>query len=269
MATNVATEEVADALLRSISHNLRTPLTSIRGALSYLQQDAAYQSDMASRDDTTHRNSLAQPEPARIFYDETRRDLIENAVAEAERLNRFIGNLLDMARLEAGAVRLTPAPCHVEDLIGSALERLGGALQDRRVQVRVAKDLPSVPMDFTWLVRALVHVLDNAIRYSPAGTPIHVGARVRDENVEIIVADRGLGIPSGDLTRVFEKFYRVGRPEETTGTGVGLAICQGILEAHGGSIRADNRKSGGTLITMTLPLRAPTPQPVATGMPVS
>jgi two-component system sensor histidine kinase KdpD len=109
-------------------------------------------------------------------------------------------------------------------------------------------------MDFPWLVKALVHVMDNAIRYSPAGTPIQVRARARGECLEITVADRGVGMSPEDLTRVFEKFYRVGRAEEATGTGVGLAICKAILTGHGGSIRADERKGGGTIITMTLPL---------------
>lgn len=258
MATNVATEEVADALLRSISHNLRTPLTSIQGALTYLQADAAqqaapYPSNAAHRSASMHRKRVVPQEPSSLD-DEARRDLIENAVAEAERLNRFIGNLLDMARLEAGVVHLTPTPWPVEDVIGLVLDRLREPLRGRRVHVQVAQGLPPVPMDFPWLVKALVHVMDNAIRYSPAGTPIQVRARARGECLEITVADRGVGMSPEDLTRVFEKFYRVGRAEEATGTGVGLAICKAILTGHGGSIRADERKGGGTIITMTLPL---------------
>ncbi len=258
MATNLVTEEVADALLRSISHNLRTPLTSIQGTLSYLQQDAsrqaAYQSDTARPADGTRQNDAAPQEPSNV-HDELRRDLIDNAVAEAERLNRLIGNLLDLARLEAGAVLLTPTPCDVQDLIGSALDCLGLPVLDHRVHVRVAEDLPPVSMDFKLLVKALAHVLDNAIRFSPAGTPIDVRARAHGENLEITVADRGMGMSSKDLTRVFNKFYRVGRTEEATGTGVGLTICKGILAAHGGTIRASKRKGGGTRITMLLSLR--------------
>jgi two-component system sensor histidine kinase KdpD len=109
-------------------------------------------------------------------------------------------------------------------------------------------------MDFPWLVKALVHVLDNAARYSAAGTPIQVRAKARGACLEITVADRGIGMSPEDLTRVFEKFYRIGRAEEATGTGVGLAICKSILTGHGGSIRAEERRGGGTVITMILPL---------------
>lgn len=258
MATNVATEEVADALLRSISHNLRTPLTSIQGALSYLQEDAAqhaapYQTLPAHRSVPLRRKRVAPQEPFSL-QDEARRDLIENAVTEAERLNRFIGNLLDMARLEAGVVRLIPTLGSVEDVIGVALDRLRETLRGRRVHIHVARDIPPVPMDFPWLVKALVHVLDNAARYSPAGTPIQIRTRTRGEYLEITVADRGVGMSPEDLTRVFEKFYRIGRAEEASGTGVGLAICKAILAGHGGSIRAEERRGGGAVITMILPL---------------
>ncbi len=256
MATNSAVQDVGDAVLRSVSHNLRTPLTSIRGALSYLQQDPAYRSVTARPRHTPRRKKRGGLESAPSLYDAARRELIDNAVAEAERLNRVIGNLLDMARLEAGVVRFSLALCAVDDLIAAALDCLGEPAK-QRVRVRVTKGLDRVPMDFPWALKALSHILDNAIRYSPANSPISIRAKANGHYVEITVADRGIGIAPEDLTRVFDKFYRVGRPEQANGTGVGLAICREVLAAHGGSIRADNRKGGGTVVTMTLPLHAP------------
>lgn len=257
MSTNLVKEDAADALLRSISHNLRTPLTSIRGALSYLQQSEVYRTDASEKKDGS--SSIEGPSlgPQLNINPETRHDLIGNAVAEAELLNRYIGNLLDMAHLESGTAQFTLAPCAAGDLIGSALDLMGESLRGRRVQIRIAADLPPVPMDFTWMLKALVHVLDNAARYSPPGSPIHVRAISNGADLEISVADRGVGLSPEDRTRVFEKFYRVGRPERATGTGVGLAICKEILAGHGGTVRAARRKGGGTVVTMTLPLETP------------
>ncbi len=225
-----ATEKLQTALLNSISHDLRTPLVSITGALSSLQEDAA-QLDNA-----------------------TRQSLVETAYAESQRLNHLVGNLLDMTRVEAGAIHAAQEPCDVQDVIGSALDRLNILLKDRRVNVDVPPELPLVPMDFVLIVQVLVNLLDNAIKYSLPGTPIDVIARAVDANLEIQIADRGVGIPSEDLTRVFDKFYRVQRPGGVIGTGLGLAICKGIIEAHGGAIQARNRDGGGTVITLTLPL---------------
>jgi len=228
-----ATERLQTALLSSISHDLRTPLVSVTGALSGLREDAGQ-------------------------LDETNRaNLIENAHAEAVRLNRLVGNLLDMTRLEAGALRLSREPCDVQDVIGAALSQMEETLRDRRVVLDVPEDLPLVPMDFVTIVQVLVNLLDNADKYSSADTPIDVRARAAGAFLEIEVSDRGLGIPKEDLTRVFDKFYRVQRPESIGGTGLGLSICKGIVEAHGGFIAAENRPGGGTTITVALPLKEP------------
>jgi two-component system sensor histidine kinase KdpD len=225
-----ATEKLQTALLNSISHDLRTPLVSITGALSSLQEDGVN------------------------LDDDTRTSLVDTALAEAERLNHLVGNLLDMTRVEAGAIHAEREPCDVQDVIGSALDRLNVMLKDRRVNVQVPPKLPLVPMDFVLMVQVLVNLLDNAIKYSPPATPIDVTARAVGANLEIQIADRGVGIPPDDLTRVFDKFYRVQRPGEVNGTGLGLAICKGIVEAHGGAIKAENRAGGGTVIQLTLPL---------------
>jgi len=221
-------DQVADAFLHSISNELRTPLVSIQGALSYLQQ--ATQTDA------------------------TQRALIDNAAEEAARLNRYIGNMLDMARVEAHTLRVAVTPCDVADVLGSALEQLGDQVHDRRVNVDLPSNLGLVPMDFVMMVHVLVHLLDNALKYSAPNTPIDVSVRSRGTDLEISIGDRGIGIPHDDLARVFDKFYRVPRPNDGMGTGLGLAICKGIVEAHGGKIRASNREGGGTLVTVTLPI---------------
>jgi two-component system sensor histidine kinase KdpD len=120
--------------------------------------------------------------------------------------------------------------------------------------------LPLLSADFGLIVQVLVNVLDNALKYSPAGSPAEISAREVGRQVEIAVADRGLGIPPQDLVRVFDKFYRVQRPDNATGTGLGLAICKGIIEAHGGRISAENRPGGGTIIRLTLPVSEAVPK---------
>ena len=225
------TEKLQTALLNTISHNLRTPLATITGVLSTLND-----------------------EDAQLDKD-TRRNLTETASQEAERLNRLVGNLLDMTRLEAGAVKLVREPCEVSDVIGAALEQLAGNLKDRQVQISVPADLPLVPMDFVLLQQVLVNLLDNAVKYSALDTPIEISARRADQEIEIEVDDRGVGITPEDLTRVFDKFYRVHQPGQATGSGLGLTICKGIVELHGGHIWAQNRPGGGTTVVFRLPLR--------------
>ncbi len=223
-----AAESLQHALLNSISHDLRTPLVSITGTLTSLEEDGACLDNPAQR------------------------SMITVAREEAQRLNRLVGNLLEMTRIEAGALQTSAEPCDVQEVISSALERLGERLQGREVIV----DAPGVlvPLDFVMIVQVLVNLLDNALKYSPPGTPIEVQARVSDSALEMLVADRGVGVPPEDLERIFDKFYRVQRPAEVGGTGLGLAICKGIVEAHGGRIWAQNRPGGGTIVTLALPV---------------
>jgi two-component system sensor histidine kinase KdpD len=226
------TDKLQNALLNSISHDLRTPLVSITGALSSL-----------ANDQVTLDNSARQ-------------SLIETASEEADRLNRLVGNLLDMTRLESGAMRVKRDACDLQDLVGSSLEELGSRLGDRPVIVDVPDTLPLVSMDFVLIQRVLVNVIDNGLKYSSLDSPIEIRAQMAGAFVEIAVADRGVGIPSEDLTRIFDKFYRVQRPDNVNGTGLGLAIGKGIVDAHGGFISAENRQGGGTIITIALPVEA-------------
>lgn len=225
------TEKLQSALLNSISHDLRTPLASITGALSSLAEPSVHLDDAA------------------------RRSLVETARGEADRLNRLVGNLLDMTRLEAGVVQIHSEACEIQDLIGSALEQLDSRLDDRSIDIDVSPELPLVLMDFVLISRVLVNVIDNALKYSPAGSPIEIRARTAGGFLEIAVADRGSGIPPEDLGRIFDKFYRVQRRDNVTGTGLGLSIGKGIVEAHGGFMVAENRLGGGTVILLALPLK--------------
>ena len=142
----------------------------------------------------------------------------------------------------------------MQDLIGSVLEQFGSRLEDHQVQVSLPDDLPLIPLDFVLIGQVLVNVIDNALKYSPPDSPIDIRAQVSGPNLEISVADRGVGIPKEDLERVFDKFYRVQRPDNVSGTGLGLSISKGIIEVHGGRIWAENRSGGGTIISMKLPL---------------
>jgi two-component system sensor histidine kinase KdpD len=142
----------------------------------------------------------------------------------------------------------------IQDLVGTALEQLGTRLAHRNIQVNIPAGFPLVPMDFTLMTQVLVNVLDNAVKYSPVDSAIEVSAELLDETVHIHVADRGVGIPPDDLSRVFDKFYRVQRPESVSGTGLGLSISKDLVEAHRGTIHARARENGGTVITIELPL---------------
>jgi two-component system sensor histidine kinase KdpD len=228
-----ATEKLQSALLNSISHDLRTPLASITGVLDSLRMDEGY------------------------LDEETRRELAETAFGEAERLNRLVGNLLDMSRLESGTIRISLQPCDVQDVIGAALNATNARLEGHPVRVVIPPDLPLVPIDYVLINQVLINLLDNAAKYSPDSGSITVSTAKEDDNLCIAVEDQGPGIPPEDLQRIFEKFYRVKRFENVVGTGLGLSICKGIVEVHGGKIWAENRPGGGLRMAFTLPTRLP------------
>jgi two-component system sensor histidine kinase KdpD len=220
-------EKLQRALLDSVSHELRTPLVSITATLTSLTE-----------------GDVRLDEP-------TRRELLLAARLEAERLNRLVSNLLDMTRLEAGALRLRWQPVDVEDLVGTALAELSAALDGRRVEVRIPAELPLARGDPVLLARALANVVDNALKYSPQDAPVEILARTANGWVEVEVADAGPGIPPEALPHIFEAFYRA--TGSRGGVGLGLAIAKGIVEAHGGRIRAENRPEGGLRVLLTLP----------------
>ena len=223
------TDKLQKALLNSISHDLRTPLASVTGTLDSLLEDA------------------------HLLDVSTQRELLETARDEAKRLDRLVRNLLDMSRLESDAVRVRTELCDVQDVVGTALVQLGEAAKQRRVAVLASPQLPLVPMDAVLIVQVIVNLLENALKYSEADSPIEVEARVERDQLHLSVRDRGQGIPDEDLERVFDKFYRCVAPGVARGAGLGLAICKGFIEAHGGKIQVERRAQGGTEARFTLP----------------
>jgi Osmosensitive K+ channel histidine kinase len=163
-----------------------------------------------------------------------------------------------MTRLESGALRTTLEPIDVEDLVGSALTQLDDRIGARDVRIDLPTDLPPVAADSVLMVHVLANVFDNALTYSPPGSPLDISARRDGSEVRLSIADRGIGIPTGDLEAVFDKFYRVQRTEVpdgidvSRGIGLGLSISRGIVQAHHGRIWAENRAGGGTMITVAL-----------------
>ncbi|MEO6599617.1 MAG: DUF4118 domain-containing protein [Polyangiaceae bacterium] len=228
----VETEQMRSSLLSSVSHDLRTPLAVMTGAASTLLEDTV---------DAT-----------------TRRELTESILLEAQRLNRLVRNLLDMTRLEGGALRVKKEWQPLEEVVGAALNRMEGTLSERKVVIELERDLPQVPLDAVLIEQVLVNLLENALKYTPAGSPLEVRARTASVGVEVTVADRGPGIPAVDQPRIFEKFYRVGGAP-VGGAGLGLAICRGIVMAHGGTLFVENREAGGAAFKFCLPIEGHPP----------
>jgi two-component system sensor histidine kinase KdpD len=229
-----ATERLRSALLTSISHDLRTPLASILGCASSLE---------------TSRNALDE---------EAQETLIGTIRGEAERLNRLIANLLDMTRVEAGAVVPRTDLVDLGDVVGSALERATKVLAGHRVEIDLAGDLPMLRLDPVLFEQVLFNLFDNAAKYAPPGSAITLKARRDGDSVRIRILDEGEGIPPDDLERVFDKFYRGHVAErKPAGTGLGLPICRGFVTAMGGTIFAGNRRDRrGAILTIELPVPA-------------
>jgi two-component system sensor histidine kinase KdpD len=219
-------ERLGRVLLNTISHELRTPLTTIKGAITALQDQSAGN----------------DPEARGILLAET--------LEATDRLNGIVDNLLSMSRLEAGRLKLKKAPADPDDLVSVAAG--SAALAGHPLEVRVEEELPAVEVDFVLIVQALVNVLQNAANHTPAGTPIEIEVAKNGNGVRIVVADAGPGVPAEELPRLFETFFR-GSRAASGGVGLGLAICKGIVETHGGSISAFLNPQGGLSIAIGLP----------------
>lgn len=224
-------DELRRTLLNSISHSLRAPLAAILSSLDPLADE-----DVAA-------SSAGTVELARI------------AQREAHRLDRLVGNLLDLSRLEAGALTLNKEPHEVHNLVAVALKELQNT-GERRIESVVQPGLPAVFIDFALMVQVLVNLLENAVKFSPNGLPIHLEARAIDNQVEIRVADRGCGVPAKERETIFRNFSRGTRTEEAPGTGLGLAVSKGFVEAHNGRIWVEERPGGGSVFCFTMPLEA-------------
>jgi two-component system sensor histidine kinase KdpD len=228
----VESDRLRAALLTSISHDLKTPLASVLGAASTLR-------DLSPK--------LSEAE---------RSDLLSTVIDESERLNRFIANLLDMTKLESGAVVPNTARHDLSEIVGSALRRASKILVRHKVSLELAADLPMLELDAVLFEQALFNLLDNAAKYAPLDTTISIlGLRDRD-SVTLQIMDEGEGIPPHDLDNVFDKFYRAQKGDHVrAGTGLGLAISRGFIEAMHGTIAAGNRTDrSGAVLTIRLPV---------------
>jgi two-component system sensor histidine kinase KdpD len=227
------TEQLRNSLLSAISHDLRTPLAAIVGASSTLVRE-----DHKLNDNARHELSQA-------IYD------------EAIRMSGLANNLLDMARLQAGAIVLNRLWQPLEEVVGGALAGLNSRLDNHPVSIKLPKDLPLVEIDALLIERVLVNLLENAVKYTPLATPIEISAATKQNELIVTVSDEGHGIPTGEEKRIFEKFHRVVSEGNQGGAGLGLAICRSIVEAHAGRIWVDNSDSGGAAFHFTLPLTEP------------
>jgi two-component system sensor histidine kinase KdpD len=238
------TERLRSALLSSLSHDLRTPLVSILGAATSM---ISYGDDLDPKD---------------------RRELAVTIQDEAERLNRFVQNLLDMTKLGSGALKPNADWADLHDIVGAAVQRSTRLLKGRQIKVDIDPKLPLLSLDSVLMEQVFFNLLDNACKYSPQGSLVTVWARPGKGQALIEVCDQGPGIPEADRERVFDMFYRVEAADsQTAGTGLGLAICRGIVEAHGGTIKAEPGLHGsGTCIVVHLPIGQP---PALDGSPTS
>jgi two-component system, OmpR family, sensor histidine kinase KdpD len=222
-------ERLRNSLLSAISHDLRTPLSALVGLA-----DSMF---------------LTQPPPGG-----EQADIATSMREEALRMNAQVNNLLDMARLQAGAVKLDRQWQPLEEVVGSAIKATGSALAHHRVAARLPDDLPLLEFDAVLIERVLANLLDNAAKYTPPGSSIEIGAAAgQRDSVDIWVEDDGPGLPAGREDDIFKKFERGRKESATPGVGLGLAICRAIVEAHGGSIRAENRCGGGARFVFSLP----------------
>ena len=224
-------ERMKATLLSSVSHDLRTPLAVIKGAVTNLMDETV--------------DWQAAP----------RRELLVSINDEADRLNRLVGNLLDMSRIEGDAPHPARTPQDIGALIEDVVERLRAQISAHPLEIKLAAELPAAQANYTQIDQVLTNLIENAARYTPAGTPISVRAYAEPDGLAVEVRDHGPGIPEGMSARIFEKFVRAVGPERhASGAGLGLAICKGIVKAHGGQIWAENAPDGGARFIFTLPL---------------
>ena len=233
----VETESLRNSLLAAIAHDLRTPLASIVGASSSLAEGSE------------RLTSQTRAELSRAIYD------------EAQRMAGLTNNILDMARLEGGTLALNRDWYPLEEIVGAALTRLRMRLGERPVRLDLPADLPLLRIDAVLVEQVFINLLENALKYTPSGSPIEIGATASAEAVSVTVADRGPGIPAGSEERIFEKFFRGEHEGAQSGVGLGLAICRAIVAAHGGRIWVENRDGGGAAFRFTLLRDAEPPPP--------
>ena len=230
-------ERLRSALLDSVTHELRTPLTAIRAAATSLMSQP----------------SLGESE---------RREMFAIVDEESARLDRLIGQAVEMAQLDTDGIEVRPRPQRLQEVIDTALDDCHALLRGRPVTVELPPDLPPVPLDRELIRRVLRHLLENAARYSPAGSPVHIGAALQTDRLLISITDHGQGIDDAEQAYIFDKFYRGSRQRLLHGTGMGLAIAKAILRAHSGGIEVSSHRDQGATFTFWVPLKPP-----ANGLP--
>jgi two-component system sensor histidine kinase KdpD len=224
------TEHLRSSLLSSVTHDFQTPLAAIMGSASSLIE------------------LQGQVDP------QTAREMLTDIYDEAENLSRLTYNLLSIARLESGSLTLHQEVQPLEEVLGASLNRLDKRLADRQVQISLAPDLPMLPLDAALAEQLFINLLENALKYTPAGSPLSITASRQGEAIEVVVADNGPGFPPEDLDKIFDMFYQGAQGSRPRGHGLGLFICRAIVEAHGGRLEAFNRDAGGAAVRFTLPL---------------
>jgi two-component system sensor histidine kinase KdpD len=224
-------ERLSKTLLNSMSHEIRTPLAVIKTATGQLLELDGQELNGAQK------------------------AMIAEVQEAVERLNRLVGKVLDSTRLEVGRVKPRLSPCDIGDLIHVAVKEVRKELAQHKLTVEIAAGLPLMNADFVLLQESLMNLLSNAATHTPAGTAVKVSAHADISDLVLSVADNGAGIRAEDLPRVFEKFYR-GAAASTGGTGLGLSLVKGFVEAQGGTVKAANRAEGGAVFTIRLPLRS-------------
>jgi two-component system, OmpR family, sensor histidine kinase KdpD len=227
----IETERLRTALFSSVSHELQTPLAVIVRLVNNL------------------RKQNIEPNA------EVERGLINDIVHESERLNRLINNLLQITQLEEGKIKLNKKPRSLEEVIKSSISRVEKRLGNKPIKLTIPPNLPLVSFDKVLMEQVLVNLIENAILYTPEGTPIEISVSLEDDQVLVSVADRGPGLKLEEFDKVFEKFYRGQAPTKEIGSGLGLSVCKSIIKAHEGKIWAENRWDGGAIFYFVLPLQ--------------
>lgn len=231
-------DQLKSILLSSVSHELRTPLSTIKAAASSLRS-----------------HEVSWDSPARV-------ELIEAIDDEADHLNMLVGNLLDMSRIESGALKPKREWNILAEIVGSVLARMRHSADEHKLEIDIPESLPFVPVDYVQMEQVFTNLVSNSLKYAPSKTVIRIHAAVKDDTLHVEVSNQGPQVPPEHLERIFDKFYRITAADRVTGTGLGLSICKGIIEAHGGHIWAKN-VADGLAFNFTLPLTwdgAPPPQ---------
>src|SRR5215207_1760284 len=222
-------DRLKSAILSSVSHELRTPLSTIKAAASSLRG-----------------KEISWDSPARV-------ELVAAIDDEADHLNMLVGNLLDMSRIESGALKPKREWNILSEIVGSVLARMKRLAEEHRFEVDVPENLPLVPVDYVQMEQVFTNLVSNGLKYAPTNSVIRIRATIKDGSIHVLVSNQGPQVPQEHLERIFDKFYRITEADRVTGTGLGLSICKGIIEAHGGHIWAAN-VSDGLAFNFTLPL---------------